>query len=483
MVEGAIAGRSVGAPISATDPEGDTLLYSLQSGGDVFDIHAATGQLSTKAELDYETAATHSVVIAVSDGKDLDHESDPAVDATVEVTVSVIDVNEPPAFPDTETGQRSVVEGAIAGRSVGAPISATDPEGDTLLYSLQSGGDVFDIRAATGQLSTKAELDYETAATHSVVIAVSDGKDLDGESDPAVDATVEVTVSVIDVNEPPAFPDTETGQRSVVEGAIAGRSVGAPISATDPEGDTLVYSLQSGGDVFDIRAATGQLSTKAELDYETAATHSVVIAVSDGKDLDGEPDPAVDATVDVTVSVTDVNEPPALSGPSAVEFVEGGDDSVGAYAAVDPDGDEVSWSVGGADAASFEISAEGVLRFLSPPDFEAPGDADGDNAYQVQVRVTDGKDTAGEPDAAVDATVEMTVSVTDVNEPPALSGPSAVEFVEGGDDSVGAYAAVDPDGDEVSWSVGGADAASFEISAEGVLRFLSPPGLRGPGRR
>ena len=282
-------------------------------------------------------------------------------------------------------------------------------------------------------------------------------------------------------NEAPAFPDTETGQRSVAEGAIAGRSVGAPISATDPEGDTLVYSLQTGGDVFDIHAETGQLLTKAELDYETATTHSVVVAVNDGKDPDGEPDPAVDATVDVTVSVTDVNEPPALSGPSAVEFVEGSDDSVGAYAAVDPDGDEVSWSLGGADAASFEISAEGVLRFLSPPDFDAPGDADGDNAYQVQVRVTDGKDTAGEPDAAVDATVEMTVSVTDVNEPPALSGPSAVEFVEGSDDSVGAYAAVDPDGDEVSWSLGGADAASFEISAEGVLRFLSPPDFDAPG--
>ena len=106
------------------------------------------------------------------------------------------------------------------------------------------------------------------------------------------------------------------------------------------------------------------------------------------------------------MSVIDANEPPALS---AVEFVEGGDDSVGA------------WSVGGADAASFEISAEGVLRFLSPPDFDAPGDADGDNAYQVQVRVTDGKDTAGESDPAVDATVEVTVSVIDANEPPALS--------------------------------------------------------------
>ena len=403
-------------------------------------------------------------------------------------TVTPRPSNQPPAFPDTATGQRSVVEGAIAGRSVGAPISATDPEGDTLLYSLQSGGDVFDIRAATGQLSTKAELDYETAATHSVVVAVSDGKDLDGESDPAVDATVEVTVSVIDVNEPPAFPDTETGQRSVVEGAIAGRSVGAPISATDPEGDTLLYSLQSGGDVFDIRAATGQLSTKAELDYETAATHSVVVAVSDGKDLDGEPDPAVDATVEVTVSVIDVNEPPALSGPSAVEFLERSGDSVGAYAALDPDGDELSWSLGGADAASFEISAEGVLRFLSPPDFDAAGDADGDYAYEVQVRVTDGKNAAGEFDPAVDATVEVTVSVIDVNWPPALSGPSAVDFLDRstflgdrGNARVGAYAAFDLDGDELSWSLGGADAASFEISAEGVLRFLSPPDFDAAG--
>ena len=99
------------------------------------------------------------------------------------------------------------------------------------------------------------------------------------------------------------------------------------------------------------------------------------------------------------------------------------------YAALDADGDEVSWSVGGADAASFEISAEGVLRFLSPPDFDAPGDADGDNAYQVQVRVTDGKDTAGESDPAVDATVEVTVSVIDANEPPTWSvtaGPAKV---------------------------------------------------------
>ena len=483
VVEGAIAGRSVGAPISATDPDGDTLVYSLQTGGDVFDIHAETGQLLTKAELDYETATTHSVVVAVSDGKDTAGESDAAVDATVEVTVSVIDANEPPAL----SGPSAVefVEGGDD--SVGA-YAALDPDGDEVSWSV-GGADAasFEI-SAEGVLRFLSPPDFDAPGdadgdnAYQVQVRVTDGKDTAGESDAAVDATVEVTVSVIDANEPPAL----SGPSAVefVEGGDD--SVGA-YAALDPDGDEVSWSV-GGADAasFEI-SAEGVLRFLSPPDFDAPGdadgdnAYQVQVRVTDGKDTAGESDAAVDATVEVTVSVIDANEPPALSGPSAVEFVEGGDDSVGAYAALDPDGDEVSWSVGGADAASFEISAEGVLRFLSPPDFDAPGDADGDNAYQVQVRVTDGKDTAGESDAAVDATVEVTVSVIDANEPPALSGPSAVEFVEGGDDSVGAYAALDPDGDEVSWSVGGADAASFEISAEGVLRFLSPPDFDAPG--
>ena len=483
VVEGAIAGRSVGAPISATDPDGDTLVYSLQTGGDVFDIHAETGQLLTKAELDYETATTHSVVVAVSDGKDTAGESDAAVDATVEVTVSVIDANEPPAL----SGPSAVefVEGGDD--SVGA-YAALDADGDEVSWSV-GGADAasFEI-SAEGVLRFLSPPDFDAPGdadgdnAYQVQVRVTDGKDTAGESDAAVDATVEVTVSVIDANEPPAL----SGPSAVefVEGGDD--SVGA-YAALDADGDEVSWSV-GGADAasFEI-SAEGVLRFLSPPDFDAPGdadgdnAYQVQVRVTDGKDTAGESDAAVDATVEVTVSVIDANEPPALSGPSAVEFVEGGDDSVGAYAALDADGDEVSWSVGGADAASFEISAEGVLRFLSPPDFDAPGDADGDNAYQVQVRVTDGKDTAGESDAAVDATVEVTVSVIDANEPPALSGPSAVEFVEGGDDSVGAYAALDADGDEVSWSVGGADAASFEISAEGVLRFLSPPDFDAPG--
>ena len=45
---------------------------------------------------------------------------------------------------------------------------------------------------------------------------------------------------------------------------------------------------------------------------------------------------------------------------------------------------------GGADAALFDLdAASGVLSFVGVPDFEAPGDANGDNDYEVQVTVAD----------------------------------------------------------------------------------------------
>ena len=117
------------------------------------------------------------------------------------------------------------------------------------------------------------------------------------------------TVTPVPANRNPAFGHGETGLRSVVEGTAANGNVGPPVAATDPDDDALTYSLQSGADVFDLDSATGQLSTKAALDHETASSHSVTVAVSDAKDTDGEADTAVDATIDVEVSVI----PPPLT--------------------------------------------------------------------------------------------------------------------------------------------------------------------------
>ena len=111
-------------------------------------------------------------------------------------------------------------------------------------------------------------------------------------------------------NSQPAFPSSEDGARSVPENTAAGENVGAPVGATDADNDALTYTL--GGDdaaSFSIVASTGQLQTLAGLDFEGKNSYSVTVSASDRKDATGNADTAIDATIDVTISVTDVDEP------------------------------------------------------------------------------------------------------------------------------------------------------------------------------
>jgi serralysin len=46
--------------------------------------------------------------------------------------------------------------------------------------------------------------------------------------------------------------------------------------------------------------------------------------------------------------------------------------------------------VGGSDQSKFSITSGGLLSFNTPPDFEAPTDANADNLYLVIVQASDG---------------------------------------------------------------------------------------------
>ena len=93
------------------------------------------------------------------------------------------------------------------------------------------------------------------------------------------------TVNIENVNEPPEFP-SETDDRSVTENMTAGQDIGTPVSATDPDtGETLTYTLD-GTDAasFGIIATSGQLQTKAELDFEEKTSYTVTITATDSSD-------------------------------------------------------------------------------------------------------------------------------------------------------------------------------------------------------
>ena len=89
---------------------------------------------------------------------------------------------------------------------------------------------------------------------------------------------------ITSINTTPIFTDGTAVTRTVAENTAAAVNIGTVITATDTENDTLTYTLSGNPDAsaFDIDSSTGQLKTKAALDYETKNVYTVTITVSDG---------------------------------------------------------------------------------------------------------------------------------------------------------------------------------------------------------
>ena len=326
-------GLEVGLPVKATDADtNDVLYYTLEgTNASSFEIVPTDGQIKTMdgVTYDHEVKDSYSVTVKVDDKK--------GGTDTIDVTINVTDVNEKPAFTVTAPVAFSIAENTSANTNIGSPVAASDPDdGDTLFYSLDTANAaIFDIDTSTGQLKTKADLDKETKETYTVTVSVRDSKAADGVGDMENDASITVAITITDVNEPPDFPDTETGTRNVLENTATNQDIGNPVTATDPDvGATLTYTL-GGTDAasFGFDTSTGQLKTNADLDKETKDTYTVTVSVHDG-----HPDNTVDDTITVTINVTDTNEPPVLSGSDTVSYPENGVGPVYTYTAIDPEG-------------------------------------------------------------------------------------------------------------------------------------------------
>ena len=208
------------------------MTYTL-GGTDVafFEVDNTIGQLKTKTILDYESQSSYKITVIVSDG---------SLSDTIDVTITVTDIDETtsnraPIFTEGENTTRTVEENTEAGANIGTAIAATDPDGNTLTYTL-GGTDAasFVIEVATGQLKTKETLDYETKNSYSITVTVSDGSLTD---------TIAGTINITDANEVPVFTEGNATTRSVAENLEVGVNIGTAIAATDPDGNTLTYTL------------------------------------------------------------------------------------------------------------------------------------------------------------------------------------------------------------------------------------------------
>ena len=292
-----------------------------------------------------------------------------------------------------------------------------------------------------------------------------------------------VTVTPHNPNTPPAFAGT-SATRTVSESAAVGASVGARVAAADPDaGDTLTYRIVGGHALFSVDARTGQLRVAAALDHETASSHALTLDVSDGVDAGGNPDPAIDDVIAVTITVSDIDEPPQISGAASYTIAENSATDVGSYSASDPEGTAVTWlSLAGRDARFFAFDSDtGELSFKETPDYDRATNGNHGPEYRVSVRASDAGKRVG--------ILPVTITLTNVDEGPRISGPDEVTRSEVVNPTpsqvvtVGTYAKLDPEGAATNWGpvggsavLGGTDGDAFVFDqANGRLSFASPP--------
>lgn len=125
-----------------------------------------------------------------------------------------------------------------------------------------------------------------------------------------------------------------------------------------------------------------------------AAFSLLMLAACGGGGSGGTPAPTPPAT----------NRPPVFTSAATASVAENSGGTVYTATASDPDGNPLTYTIaGGADSARFSLSAAGALSFTAAPDFESPLDADANNVYLVQLRVSDG---------TANATLDLAVTVT-----------------------------------------------------------------------
>ena len=473
-------GTNVGAPIVAMDPDsGDRskLTYTLSDNTN-FSI-TTSGQLKTKASLDHEANPTFSVTVTATDPS--------GTTGVVTVTVTVDDVNEAPVINGGPTRAPDWLETKAITDAV-ATYTAADVDDDTLTWSL-TGTDASDFNISNEEDNTPGELtfkempDYEKPAAsnnvYRVTVNVSDGK---------LSATRPMTVTVTDAPEGGMVTISSVQPKIAVEltasledsdGGVKDVTWQWAKSATDSgtftpiDGATSATYTPVAGDIdMFLRATASYTDSQGEQTAEAGPANDVILNTDNRAPM--FPDTGERMVAENTAAGMPIGDGTADNSSIPNGQGEGDEDDEEPVTATDPNDDNLTYTLGGPDMASFNIDRpSGLLRTKAKLDYETR------NTYMVTVTATD-------PNGLSDS-IDVTIKVTDMDEAPkilvgglAIRGLSTVSYAENGMGDVATYGAVGMDAASARWSLEGPDAGDFMISGDGVLTFRSAPDYEMP---
>ena len=318
----------------------------------------------------------------------------------------------------------------VAENTLVGTVAACEPHGDSLTYfvggtDVAKFNEVFDLNASTGEITVKsgASIDYEGGKrSYSLTVTVSDADD-------SSETTVPMSITVLNVDEP-----------GTVTLSQATPGVGSKLLATvdDPDGWVVLFGIQWSwadtvdGPFTDLDFKYISSPRKASYTPETADEGKflkVTLFYIDRQcrvvnSYNNQCRRMAAKTADNAVATAGTNNAPVFSSSnvsrSIAENTAAGQNVGTAVTATDADaGDTLGYTLGGADAASFDfVESSGQIRTKSGVtyDFEAK------SSYTVTVTASDGTDTA---------VATVTISVTDVDEPPSAPATPMVSAVSG----------------------------------------------------
>ena len=457
-------GENVGTPVTADDTDNDTLTYTLEGPDEaLFEIGSSNGQIRTRSgtNYDHESDSSYSVTVRASDGR--------GGSDTNAVTINVTDVEEKPLAPDPPTVS------AVSGNTTSVSVTWTAP-GNTGRPRIAS----YDLQY---KKSTESEQDWQDGPQNRTgTSATISSLDADTDYDVQVRATnadgdgpwsgTGTGKTARPGNRAPDFGATSATrefQEDVGDAVSSGEDVGAPVTATDLDNDSVTYTLE-GSDAasFEIILTSGQIRTLSGTNYDREADSSYSVRAK-ATDTEGGTD-----TITVTINVIDVEEKPLEPAAPTVASVSGSTTSV-----------SVTWTppdnTGRARIASYDLqykkSTESEQDWKDGPQNRTGTSAtisslDADTDYDVQVRATN-----ADGDGPWSGTGSGSTNTPGNSSPDFGSSSTTRDFDESVGDTrsirdVGApVTASDGNSDQLTYTLEGQDADDFAIgSSDGQIR-------------
>ncbi|NXX40435.1 PCDA3 protein, partial [Tricholaema leucomelas] len=371
--------------------------------------------------LDREAVPVHKLLLTASDG------GRPSLTGTMEVVVSVLDVNDNAPQFSQSVYKVQLPESAPEGTFV-VRVNATDPDlgpyGDVIYeidtFDPASGSDLFSIDGKSGEIRLKGALDFEAVTLYMLQIKAQD------QGTPALSNHCSVELEVLDVNDNAPEVWVTSLSVPVSEDAAVGTVVALlSVSDRDSGSNGRVQCSVWPASPFVVESrfpGSYSLVLREALDRERVSEYEVEVRAEDG----GKP--PLRARRIVRVAVSDVNDNAPAFSQAVYTVVARENNAAGAELARlwarDPDEAEngrVSYSLweGGAGASVWSVGWRPASSYVSV-DGESGRvwavralDYEELQVLQFEVRAVD----AGEPALVGNATVQLFVVDENDNAP------------------------------------------------------------------